>query len=266
MRVSVVLVALSLCACASAPVEETKAFSSAVAAVNSSIDTILDDFNIAERNRFYRQRGRAYGLRAADEAYYYSTIAEAPATAQFRRAIRIIREYSELLRILVDGTNLESARGQALTLADAVASLAPNSNFKAAVAALSPILDQLITETNVAEARRLAVEGKGPLRRLIGSLRAAAPHMLDEFLTDIQAKSSTSQEEINRRAAERRLAISNYIVLLDRLDETFAKLMQAYEHPTNSITLTALVKASAQLEADVQASRKALAILRNSAS
>ncbi|WP_371420646.1 hypothetical protein [Tardiphaga sp.] len=253
-----------LAGCATAPVEETKAFGSAVAAVTSAADSILDDFNTAERNRFYRQRGRSFRLKTADEAYYYSTIAEAPATRQFRRAMSVVRDYSELLRILVDGTNVQAVHVKAQALADTVSSIVADPRVKLVVGALLPLIDQLSAVASIEEAKRLAVAGDGPMRELLVSLRSAAPVILDEFLSDIQENSATPQLDINKRATERRVAISNYIVLLDRLGETFSSLIRAFEHPTNPVSLATLVRASSLLEADVIASRKALAALRGS--
>ncbi|WP_457492379.1 hypothetical protein [Tardiphaga sp. P5_C7] len=258
----VIVCFFALGGCASAPIEETKAFGAAVAAVKATSDAILDDFNSAERNRFYRQRGTSFRLRNADEAYYYSTIAEAPATRQFRRAISIVQEYSELLRILVDGTNVQAVHLKAQALADAVTSILADPRIKLAVTALMPLIDQLSAAASVEEAKRLVVTGEGPMRDLLASLRNAAPAILDEFLSDIQQSSATSQAEISKRVAERRTAVSNYIVLVDRLGETFSALIRAFERPTNPISLANLVRASSLLEADVIASRKALAVLR----
>jgi len=265
--ISVVAALLFIGGCASGPVEETKAFVTAVAAVKASADTMLDDFNVAERNRFIRSRSRTgggLGLRTADDAYYYSTIGEAPATRQFRRAIAIIYEYSELLRILVDGTNVQAVHGQVEKLAANVSALVAEPRLQLAVAALSGVIDRLAAAASVDEAKRLAIEGRPAMQRLLGSLRAAAPAILDEFLTDMQTSRAITQSELNKKVAERRVAVANYVVLLDRLDETFTRLVNAFERPSNPVTLAALIKASTDLNADVLATRKALAILRGS--
>jgi hypothetical protein len=262
MKYLSIVVLLCLLGCATGPIEETKSFISAVAAVKSATDAILDDFNVAERNQFSRQRHGAFNLRTADEAYYYSTLADAPSTRQFRRGILVIQEYSELLRILVDGTNVAAVHAQAESLANSIAGLVADARVKAAFAAFSPILDQLVGIAGLAEAKRLALAGEKPMRILLASLRDAAPKILDGFLIDIQASSSATQAEVLRRSTERRLIVANDVVMLDRLDEAFVR---AYEQPNNPVTLSLLVKATNQLESDLQAARKTLAIIRNPA-
>jgi hypothetical protein len=103
------------------------------------------------------------------------------------------------------------------------------------------------------------------MRILLASLRDAAPKILDGFLIDIQASSSATQAEVLRRSTERRLIVANDVVMLDRIDEAFVRLVRAYEQPNNPVTLSLLVKATNQLESDLQAARKTLAIIRNPA-
>jgi hypothetical protein len=262
----IVAAALFLGGCATGPVEETKAFVTAVAAVKASADTILDDFNVAERKQFaiLKKRSGRLGFRSADEAYYYSTIAEAPATRQFRRAIVIIHDYAELLRILVDGTNVQNVRAQVNLLAANLSTLLAAPQIKVATAGMSELIDRLAAAASIAEARRLAAQGAPAVRELLASLRDAAPAILEEFILDLQATRSIARPEFDKRLQERRLAVANYVVLLDRLEETFTRLLHAFERPSNPVTLAALIQASADLHADVQAARKALAAIRGS--
>jgi hypothetical protein len=128
---------------------------------------------------------------------------------------------------------------------------------------LGSVVERLAAAASISEARRLAVEGREPVRNLLSELRNSAPTILDEFLLDIRSNNNINQAERRKQFAERRVAVANYVVLLDRLDETFVRLVLAFEQPSNPVTLASLIQASAALNADVQAARNARAIIRS---
>ncbi|MBV8837039.1 MAG: hypothetical protein JO000_10890 [Alphaproteobacteria bacterium] len=259
--VVVAVAALCLAACATAPVEETKAFVAAVNAVKSSSDLLFDELNVAERNS-YRRRLTATKTGAVrfqiGDAYYFSSIAEAPDTADFRRALSIIHDYSELLRMLVEGTNVEAARGQIETLIAKVATLAGNPAISAAAGDLSGLLDQLLLVISLEEAKRLVVTGEPAIHQLVAALRAATPAIFKTLRDDILAAGGG----VSKKVDAERVVVANFVVMLDRLDQTFAQLVRAFEHPTNPVTLAALVALSTQLEADVKSVRQAYLAFR----
>lgn len=252
----VAFVAVFASGCATGPVEETKAFVSAVAAVKSSTDSLLDDLNIAEKKN-YAQRYGNDPVFTVGSAYYVSNIAEAPDTAQYRRALVILHEYAELLRVLVDGSNVESVRGQIEALAATVATFTGTPGIGVAVNSLSALLDRMIVAGSVAEARRLAVEGEPAIQALLAAMKNATPSMFRVLTLDLRRARAE-----NSKFSAYRVALANYVVLIDRLDEAFMRLIRAFERPSNPVTLAALVKTTAELTADVRAARQALAALR----
>jgi len=264
MRGVLVLAAALLClsGCATAPVEETKAFAAAVNAVKSSSDLLWDELNIAERNRYRRQvartQGGAFRFQVGD-AYYFSSIAEAPDTTDFRRAMTIIHDYSELLRMLVEGTNVEAARGQIETLIGKLATLAGSPAIGAAAGELSGLLDELLRVISLEEAKRLVVTGEPAIHQLVAALRAATPAIFKTLRDEILATGGG----VGKKVDAERVVVANFVVMLDRLDQTFAQLVRAFEHPTNPVTLAALVAFSTQLEADVKSVRQAYVAFRN---
>lgn len=258
----VLTVAAALClnACATAPVQETKAFAAAVNAVKSTSDLLWDELNVAERNRYRRQLAATKTGRVrfqVADAYYFSTIAEAPATTDFRRALTIIHDYSELLRMLVEGTNVEAARGQIQSIIGKLSMIAGNPAIGAAAGELSGLLDQLLRVISIEEAKRLVVAGAPAIRELVAALRNATPAIFRELTDDILATGGTA-----KKIDAERIVVANFVVMLDRLDLTFAQLVRAFEHPTNPVTLAALVAVSTQLEADVKSVRQAYIALR----
>jgi hypothetical protein len=257
-------VALCLGGCAAAPLEETRAFVSAVNTVKSTSDLLWDELNVAERNQHLRiiarrSPGARFQFRLED-AYYFSNIAESPDTAQFRRALLIVHDYSELLRTLVEGTNVQAARGQIEALVMSVSILAGSPGISLAVAQLRGVLDKLIQTANLAEARRLVVEGEPAIRELIFSLKQAAPSIFSTLTADLRISGGA---DAPRRLSLQRTVVANFVVMLDRLDQNFVRLVRAFEQPSNPVTLAALVQATAELNADIKSAREALARLRS---
>jgi hypothetical protein len=59
-----------------------------------------------------------------------------------------------------------------------------------------------------------------------------------------------------------RVALSNYVVLLDRLQDTFDKLNDAFQRREDSISLVALSQATGELAADTKIVQQAFASLK----
>lgn len=257
-------IALQCAGCATAPIEETKAFSSAVTAVRSAGDLLLDELNVAERNqrlKVIRSNPRAQYNFATADAYYYASIAEAPDTAIFRSSLQIIQDYADLLLSLVEGRNIDVARGQLETIATKIAELARFPGVPAAFGQLSPLIDQALLAQSRAEARQLVIQGAPAIVGVIESLEDAAPVMFRVLIYDLRTEPQTGTQR-NAKIEGYRTAVANYVVLLDRLRATFERLAGAYEQPSNVVTLAALADAAGQLNADVKAVRQALVTLR----
>ena len=54
------------------------------------------------------------------------------------------------------------------------------------------------------------------------------------------------------------VALGNYVVTLDDLQQSFMRLLDAYQHPSNSTTLAGLAELTGKLNADAVAVRQAL--------
>jgi hypothetical protein len=223
---------------------------------------LWDELNVAERNQRLRILARTPGARVRfrlEDAYYFTNIAEAPNTTEFRRALTIIHDYSELLRMLVEGTNVEAARGQIMALIGTLSTLVGNPAISAAAGELSGVLDQLLRVVSLEEAKRLVADGEPAIRQLIASLRLAAPQIYRTLIDDFLA---TGGADTAKKISAQRVVVANFVVMLDRLEQTFAMLVQAFQRPSNPVTLAALVTMSAQLDSDVKAARQALVVLR----
>lgn len=254
---SLVLV-LCLAGCATPPLQETKAFVTAVNAVNSAADTLVDEINVAEKARYSRLHAKD-PVFELNNAYYVSTISETPAALDYRNGLTVLQDYANLLQSLVDGSGINAVHTQAETLAANISAIAGAPEVAVVTKALLPVLDRITAAANVAEARHMAVGGAKAVHDLLAALRDGAPAMYEYLTLDLRRTRAPYE-----RLQEYRVAVANYVVLIDKLDSTFSQLIVAFDRPSNPITLAALVDASAQLKANVSAARQSLVALRRS--
>lgn len=283
------------CATTPAPVEQIKYFSQAFAAVNTVGQPLLDDLALAERALGRRQaqlRARAAPddrpcsssqapwARAGEanlgyidgycleHAGYFSTLGDPPATGQLRGGLRVIERYAEVLTTLAEGRNIEQALGQVDSLGQEVGSLLSLAGAQVALApaltALQPLLASVARNANAEEARRLIVEGSPQVNQLFAGLRNAVPSTFSILIAeqrrqaDVAAAAPAAVKEIEAR----RVAVSQYVVLLGRLQEAWNATVVAARNPGGS-RLSDLVAQTAQLRADTEAVRRSLAALRS---
>ncbi|WP_135858037.1 hypothetical protein [Mesorhizobium sp. M2D.F.Ca.ET.223.01.1.1] len=251
----VVSFVVSLSSCATPPIQETKAFVSAVNTAKSAADTLVDEVNAAEKTRYARLHAKdpVFDIK---NAYYIATISETPGAQKYRSGLIVLQDYANILQSLVDGSGIDAVHTQAQTLAANISAIAGAPQVAAVAQSLLPVLDRLIAAANVAEARQIAVGGAKDVHNLLTALRNGAPAIYEYLTLDLVR---AHQPE---KLQEYRVAVANYVVLIDELDATFSQLVIAFDRPSNPVTLAALVDASAQLKADVSAARQSLAALR----
>lgn len=211
-----------------------------------------------------------------EDSYYYSELADPPATRAFRRAFAAVGNYTELLVLLAEGRNIDEARGQLGTLAGNVAAAleavgvgGAGVGMKAALQALDPLIKLAAQQANAVELERVVREDEPKVEKLILALRAFARELFRTLTEAPFARFNTAGLE-NREIADveakriegYRVAVSNYVVLLDRYRELLADVVAAYDKPRNPVTLADLADRSAQLSAQADLWRRTLAGLR----
>lgn len=287
------------CATTPAPVEQVKYFSQAFIAVNTVGQPLLDDMAIAERavgkrgaERRAKQPANAasaasctsaeatWAIAAGDpklgyidgyclvDAGYFSDLGDPPATALLRGGLRVIERYAEVLSALVEGRNLEQALGEVDALGQEVGGLISLAGGQLAVGtaltALRPVLASVAKQANAQEARRLILEGAPLVSDLVAALRDAAPEMFKVLIARPrrEADSSATAAAAVKEIEIRRQVVSQYVVLLGRLQAAWDLTVDAAKHPDGS-RLADLVSGTAELRADAEAIRRALAVLRS---
>ncbi len=250
---------LGMAACSTAPVQETKLFSDAVTNVRTAGDIILDQATVAERRR--RQEGAARGVFTVEGAYNYATIDDAGVIRPYRFALTVIGDYAKLLVTLAEGGNAAEAQTQYQILIGNLGALGITPQFTAIAGSLSGFIGRAQAQADIAEARRLLAEGTPVMVNLIAQLRAGTPEIFRILGASVITNPRPTADDY-RRLDSYRETVANFVVLLDRLEDSFAILDAAYKSRSNAVSLAAVAKASADLNADVEAVRRALASAR----
>ena len=210
-----------------------------------------------------------------EDSYYYSELADPPGTRAFRQALAAVGDYTQLLVILAEGRNLDEAKGQLLTLtgnlglalsAAGVAGAGPALN--ALLQAFNPVLDLAAQGSNAKELKRLVVQESPKVEKLLSALRTQAGEFFITLTEAPMARFNLALDKPDVEAAEAarieayRIAVSNYVVLLDQYGSLLGDLAKVYDQPEGAITLASLAERSAQLSAQADAWRRSLASLR----
>jgi hypothetical protein len=307
--IAAALLAAAVCSgCAtSVPVAEVRLVDKAFDDLNAASAPLLDDLAIAERAQGkvaadVRARNRS-GASAADpvaedpcaavtqvtvgnvkvqngfcidDSYYYSELADPPATATFRRSLAAVESYTNVLLILAEGRNIEVAQAEAQSLAGnvgGVLELAGASGAGTALqgiaAALKPLLDIAAQHANAKELA-LNVKNAAPdAVKVVDQLRRAAPEVFKTLterpLARLRTQGLTNDAVAAAEAARieaYRTAVSNYVVLLDQYERLLDRLVHSYDAEGKSLTLSGLVQQSAALSAQADAWRRTYSALR----
>lgn len=248
-----------LAACATAPVEETRAFDSAVVSIKSAGDLLLDAVSAAERRTHVanlKSKKGAYAFSTAD-APYFATIGDPRNVTDYRQSLNILKQYSALLLSLAQGDDVDKIHAGFLSLAGSVASIAKATELVPYVQALSPFIDAGLKAYSAAEARKVALEGLPVVRDLLAAFHDHAGDMFSALLAD-RALANAPASTINAD----RVMVANFVVVLESLQTTLNQLELAYSKNSSPATLATLVAASSQLAADVETARKAYVAMK----
>jgi hypothetical protein len=307
----IALIAIAAAACAgcasNTPVAEVRLVSKAFQDLNAASAPLLDDLAVAERAQGQvaagvraRKHGAGTASNAAvedrcahvtqvsvgsvsvqngfciEDSYYYSDLADPPATATFRRSLAAVESYTNVLLILAEGRNVEAAQAEVQSLAGnvgGVLDLAGASGVGVALqgfaSALQPLLEIAAKRANAKELARSVKEISPKAVAVADQLRIAAPELFTTLterpLARLRTVGLTNAEVA---AAERariegyRSAVSNYVVLLDQYKQLLERLVQSYDTEGRSITLSGLVQKSTELSAQADAWRRTYSALR----
>lgn len=213
------------------------------------------------------------------DSYYYSELADPPATATFRRSLAAVDSYTNVLLILAEGRNIEAAQAEVQSLAGNVGGVleiagatGAGTAMQGVVGALQPLLDLAAKQSNAKELARNVRDVSPKVVVVIEQLRLAAPELFNTLAEHALANLRTAKltQDINvkvvridaARIEAYRTAVSNYVVLLDQYERLLDRLVDSYDTTGKGVTLSGLVQQSAQLSAQADAWRRTYSALR----
>jgi hypothetical protein len=300
------LLALVLAGCSTTtPVAEVRLVGKAFQDLNAASAPLLDDLAIAERAqgktaanvRAKKHANPAGGTASAtdrcgdvrqvtvsnvsvqngfciDDSYYYSELADPPATAAFRRSLAAIDSYTQVLLILAEGRNVEAAQAEVHSIAANVGGVLDLAGGGVGTAltglssALQPLLGLAAQRSNAKELGRNVKQVSPQTIALLAELRKAAPELFKTLTERSVARMNTqglASADVAKAEAARidayRTAVSNYVVLLDEYQRLLSQLVESYD-TDGTITLSSLARRSAELSAQSDVWRRTYSALR----
>ncbi len=267
--------------CSFVPTAELRIFRESVVAANTAATPVLDELSGTER----KAKRDAVALREGPvvrgggrvdfnptEAAYFADIGDGPATSLFRRGHNVLDRLSDVLLLLATGAGAEADAGAIDALASEVAGLATVVQPGASEAAglvlntLQPALRTISAELTRREARRViaVVQETGLVEAITGSLIQATPAMFNLMVVDARLRvtsvraTADSASAYAERVPGLRVVLSNYVVLLRRVDDAWQEAAKATES-RSSANLVALTDRVGELRAAAVATRKAYA-------
>lgn len=209
-----------------------------------------------------------------EDSYYFSELADPPATAAFRRSLAAIDSYTQVLLILAEGRNIEAAQAEVQSIAANVggvldlASGGVGTALTGLSSALQPLLGLAAQHSNAKELARNVKQVSPQTTALIAELRKAAPELFKTLTERSLARMNTqglTSADVAKAEATRidayRSAVSNYVVLLDEYQRLLTHLVDSYD-AEGTITLSSLARRSAELSAQTDVWRRTYSALR----
>ncbi len=222
------------------------------------------------------KNGYINGL-CATTAAFYSKIGDPPQTGVFRDALALIGKFAQALLALADGTSAAAASAQVQQLAKNAADLAGTVStltgagaalgpaVTALSSALSPLINNVAGAASAEQERRVILEAQAKVPALIKALHDAAPAMFNPLISRISEQiehEDHPQATEGARIEEYRTLVSDYMRLLDRLNDAWSQLVAAAKQPSNPTNLSTLAMTSGQIAADAATVRQSLTALR----
>jgi hypothetical protein len=258
LRLAAGICIVALAGCTSAPVQETASFAKAATDTKASGDLIWDKLAVNERKIALERIDKSPTF-ASSDAYYLTTLSDPPATAIFRSSLTAVSAYASMLADLTAAKNVEAAQGQIFAFVSAVAdiaALAPGAGLPGLIdpksnSAVSATLRNLLAARSIAQAKQLAIQGAPGVHALIARLRDSTPDIFDS-LVHYDARD-------HAKVNDYKVALSNFVVTLDRLDDSLSDVVTAFQRPSNPATLAVIVQRAAEVQSGVKAVREVLA-------
>lgn len=259
-------------------VAEFTAYRSAFQTAQAGSEAILDRLAVAERSIYPHKKpfDPTTSSFDPDDAAYIVTAGDPPGTAAYRRTLRAVGAYTEVLYGLTSGQTAEAMAAQIGQLAAIGASaaavvtpagaagsfLGSVQTINAAIGALAPVTVQLAGFGTRAKFREELLGKKDVLLTALTETRRNTRLMFNDLRDQIVLSASpgtiTAAEE--KQILSIREIIANWVIMLDVAIESFNRAVKAAADE-NAGTTSGLIQTSQSMIEASQAARRALATL-----
>jgi hypothetical protein len=223
------------------------------------------------------QRGFIDGF-CLEDAAYFATVGDPPATRVFRRSVDTLNRYSQVLLVLAKGENIEEAKAHLKAAGSSIAStlaLVPGAQGPAAMIspvleALGPVFEEAAKAQNFEEMTRLVAEATPKFNRLVAAIKAASPWLFETLIRTQSAKAPLQTEgnpELARSVVNQiegyRVAVSNFVILLDEMARVHTEMAETLAEAEQApLSLAALAGNAERLNVQAEALREAFVTIR----
>ena len=246
---------------------------------------MFTDLAVAERRVFIRTLASGGAPKDGDiivpavfdpkSAAYFSTIGDPVLTTSLRRGLGLVGDYFKLLVTLAEGKNIDEAKGQIDAIAASVAGLVTVATggtalpLAAIAKELDPLIGQWAQAQNAEELRRLVLQGEPLIRSEINALQSASTTMYETLTREPMraARTTLADNAAARHAAFVQMAgynisVADYVVLLNKLNDTLTALADAVRNPGSPLALSSLAAAADSALIQARAAAGAIALIK----
>jgi hypothetical protein len=281
--ISCALVLLGACA-PTVPRAQLQQASTAYDAVAAASGNLLTELAVAERRNFMQDLPDNRSLQEGDvvvplqfdaqDAGYYGTVGDPVLTASVRRGLRVTGDYFKLLTILANGQGIDQALAQISALANSIGGIAALGTGGTAapiigvvVNGLQPLVRQWAEAKDMAELRRLVLEGAPKIDELLQQLEKSSSSIYRTLISQPRSTALRTDDKIARRSAILTISadvamVANFVNLIGALREALAALIDVVRDPASGATLEALSASSNELLVQAQAAVRTVEIIR----
>jgi hypothetical protein len=210
----------------------------------------------------------------AQDAGYYGTVGDPVLTASIRRGLRVTGDYFKLLTILANGQGIDQAQAQISALVNSIGGIAALGTGGAAapiigvvVNGLQPLVRQWAEAKDMAELRRLVLEGAPKIDELLQQLEKSSSSIYRTLISQPRSAALRTDDKVARRSAILTISVdvamvANFTNLIGALREALAALVGVVREPESGVTLEALSASSNELLVQAQAAVRTVEIIR----
>jgi hypothetical protein len=267
------------------PRDQVERANAAYDAVSARSEPLLTDLSIAERRLYVRTLASGGAPRDGDivvptmfdpnSAAYFATIGDPTLTTSLRLGLGLAGDYFKLLVTLAEGKNVDEAQAEISALAVSVTGVIAVATGGAAAplagiaAELGPLTDQWAQARNAEELRRLVLEGEPLVKSVISNLRGASVTIYETLTREPMraVRTTLADNPVARHTAfvqmaEFNTSVADYVILLDKLNDTLSALAAAARNPGSPLALSSLAAAAESTLIQARAAAGTIALIK----